>query len=231
MPAYPSKVFLWSRSPFQVKNGCPSNDLLSGYPWKLPPIFWGNMAVFTAKHETKQGIYTGTLSILMDVQHNIPSALRIRGHTCLIFYRGQTRTCFRCQSPDHTMRSHQPPNGDDSPPTPDTPDNPSEETPMSQDQPPSAASSTPPEDPVSQETITEMGQDDTQPEAPTQTSPAEDGNDGAHTDDTITRGETNPPLIFQILLTQTSTALKQRTGEETFTISPETVLPASRPPP
>ena len=79
--------------------------------------------VFAAKHETKRGIYTGTLSILMEVQTNIPSAQHIHEHTCLIFYRGQTQTCFWCQSPDHTMHDcpdlqyHASTNGEDTPPT------------------------------------------------------------------------------------------------------------------
>ena len=130
--------------------------------------------VFAAKHEVKRGIYTGTISVLMDVQKNIPSALRIRGHTCLIFYRGQIRTCFRCQSPDHTTRdcpylqSHTTTTGDDTPPareqaTPDDPPPPSE-TEMSQDQPTPEASNPASDDIAPPETAATTSMDVSQPD-------------------------------------------------------------------
>lgn len=178
--------------------------------------------VFAAKHETKRGIYTGTLSILMDVQRNIPSALRIRGHTCLIFYRGQTRTCFLCTSPDHTTRdcpyaqrrTSSP--GDDPPPTTETQDHPTEETPMSQDQSTPAASPAPPTDPVSQETVEETGEVVTQPAANTPASPAEDGSDGTHVDDTVEREEISPTTdVSQPTDLATDRAENDKTGEET----------------
>ena len=141
--------------------------------------------VFAAKHETKRGIYTGTLSILMEVQRNIPSALRIRGHTCLIFYRGQIRTCFRCQSPDHTtsdcpyLRSHASTTRDDPPPTRDG---------DTQDQPSPSAETTTPSDHHHSEATTpasdtaapppsapSTGTDDSQPDAPQQTPSLEEG--------------------------------------------------------
>ena len=209
--------------PISSKKWVSVQRLAIGIPTEAATRILGKFGkVFAAKHETKRGIYTGTLSILMDVQRNIPSALRIRGHTCLIFYRGQTRTCFRCTSPDHTTRDcpytqrHEPTPGDDPPPTPETRDHPSDETPMSQDPPTSAESSIPPVDPVSPETAEETGQGDTQPEATTEASPAEDGLDGAHIDGPVTSEETNPStdVSSQIDLV-TDRVDTDRTGEAT----------------
>ena len=91
--------------PISTKKWVSVQRLAIGIPVEAATRILGKYGkVFAAKHETKRGIYTGTISVLMEIQKNIPSALRIRGHTCLIFYRGQTRTCFRCQSPDHTTR-------------------------------------------------------------------------------------------------------------------------------
>ena len=110
--------------PISLKKWVSVQRLAIGIPIEAATRILGKYGkVFAAKHETKRGIYTGTLSILMEVQTNIPSALRICGHTCLIFYRGQERTCFRCHSPNHTTcdcpysRYHASTTGDDPPPT------------------------------------------------------------------------------------------------------------------
>ena len=57
--------------------------------------------IFHAKHEFMEGVATGTISVQMEVKTNIPSKVMIKGHSCLIFYNGQQRTCFICQAPDH----------------------------------------------------------------------------------------------------------------------------------
>ena len=91
--------------PISMKKWVSVQRLAIGIPIEAATRILGKYGkVFAGKHEIKRGIYTGTISVLMEIQTNIPSTLRIRGHTCLIFYRGQTRTCFRCQSPDHTTR-------------------------------------------------------------------------------------------------------------------------------
>ena len=48
-----------------------------------------------------QGIYVGSRSVVMHITKPIPSQLSIRGHKCLVFYRGQVRTCFRCGESGH----------------------------------------------------------------------------------------------------------------------------------
>ena len=120
--------------PISCKKWVSVQRLAIGIPMEAATRILGKYGkVYSAKHETKRGIYTGTLSVLMEVLKNIPSTLRIRGHTCLIFYRGQVRTCFRCQSPDHTtrdcpyMQSRTSTTADDPPPTYDgeTQDHPS----------------------------------------------------------------------------------------------------------
>ena len=61
--------------------------------------------IFHAKHEYMEGVTTGTISVQMEVKANIPSKVQIKGHSCLIFYNGQQRTCFVCQAPDHITKN------------------------------------------------------------------------------------------------------------------------------
>ena len=61
--------------------------------------------IFHAKHEYMEGVTTGTISVQMEVKANIPSKVQIKGHSCLIFYNGQQRTCFICQAPDHITKN------------------------------------------------------------------------------------------------------------------------------
>ena len=57
--------------------------------------------VVKVKSETHMAVNSGVRSVLMDITTPIPSQMRIRGHMCLIFYRGQTRTCFKCGKSGH----------------------------------------------------------------------------------------------------------------------------------
>lgn len=57
--------------------------------------------VIKSSIDTHNGIYVGSRSVFMVLQKPIPSQLTIRGHKCLIFYRGQLRTCFRCGQSGH----------------------------------------------------------------------------------------------------------------------------------
>ena len=61
--------------------------------------------IFHAKHEFMEGVATGTISVQMEVKTNIPSKVMIKGHSCLILYNGQQRTCFICQAPDHLTKN------------------------------------------------------------------------------------------------------------------------------
>ena len=49
-----------------------------------------------------QGIRIGSRTVYMTILKPIPSQLTISGHTCLLFYRGQIRTCFKCGKPGHS---------------------------------------------------------------------------------------------------------------------------------
>ena len=53
------------------------------------------------QNEDYRGANVGIRNVLMEITSPIPSQLRIRGHLCLISYRGQRRTCFRCGEPGH----------------------------------------------------------------------------------------------------------------------------------
>ena len=186
--------------PISTKKWVSVQRLAIGIPAEAATRILGKFGkVFAAKHEIKRGIYTGTLSILMDVQRNIPSALRIRGHTCLIFYRGQTRTCFRCQSPDHTtrdcpdLRHHTSAPGEDAPPT---------DTGETRDHPTSSAETDPQETsaPVSDTTApspsaNHTGQDDSQMDTHT-SAPGEDApptDTGETRDHPTSSAETDSP--------------------------------------
>lgn len=61
--------------------------------------------VYHVKMEMHQGIATGTRSVQMKIRHDIPSRIRIEGHNCNTFYRGQTRTCFRCGAQSHEAKA------------------------------------------------------------------------------------------------------------------------------
>ena len=167
--------------------------------------------VFAAKHETKRGIYTETLSILMEVQRNILSALRIHGHTCLIFYWGQTRTCFRCQLPDHTthdcpyLRSHASTTCDDPPSTceGDTQDHPSTsaETTMPSDHHPSEAP-TPASNTAPPPSAPMTGTDDPQPVASQQVASLVEG---TTMEGLKHEGASSPPVKIELIPTPAPT--------------------------
>lgn len=57
--------------------------------------------VSRCKTETHMGMNVGVRSVLMQVITPIPSQLKIRGHSCLVFYKGQRRTCFKCGNSGH----------------------------------------------------------------------------------------------------------------------------------
>lgn len=53
------------------------------------------------KQEQYSHVYTGVRNILMEVTQEIPLCMRIAGHLCNIFYKGQKRVCFTCQKEGH----------------------------------------------------------------------------------------------------------------------------------
>lgn len=55
--------------------------------------------------DSVRGIRVGSRTVQMEIQRPIPSQLIIRGHSCLVFYRGQIRSCFRCNQPGHVSRN------------------------------------------------------------------------------------------------------------------------------
>ena len=98
--------------------------------------------VTTVKQQTHMAMNAGVRSVLMRVDHPIPSQLRVRGHWCLVFYRGQTRTCFKCgesgheksNCPSNRNKEHSPeetPPGPSNNPEGETEQNRMEETPPS----------------------------------------------------------------------------------------------------
>ena len=78
-------------------------------PYGIPPasissslIKYGKIKEI--KSETHLGVYTGVRLLLMEVTVAIPSRVRIAGHECTIFYRGQVRTCFKCKAIGHEAK-------------------------------------------------------------------------------------------------------------------------------
>ena len=57
--------------------------------------------VTKVKSDTYMAVNSGVRSVLMKINQPIPSQMRIRGHLCLVFYRGQERTCFKCGETGH----------------------------------------------------------------------------------------------------------------------------------
>lgn len=74
--------------PISNKKWFSVQHLAIGIPLRPPPPSSGNMGKFSQQNAKPRGIYTGTLSIPMEVQCNISSVLCIRGNTCLIFLPG-----------------------------------------------------------------------------------------------------------------------------------------------
>ena len=78
-------------------------------PYGIPPasissslIKYGKIKEI--KSESHLGVYTGVRLLLMEVTAAIPSRVRIAGHECTIFYRGQVRTCFKCRAIGHEAK-------------------------------------------------------------------------------------------------------------------------------
>ena len=57
------------------------------------------------KSEVYMGLYTGTRLVKMEVKKPIPSRVMVAGHLCTIFYRGQVRSCFRCNLTGHEAKN------------------------------------------------------------------------------------------------------------------------------
>ena len=58
-------------------------------------------AIKLIKSEQYSNVYTGVRNVLMEVKHEIPARLRIAGHWCGIYYKGQKRLCFTCRQEGH----------------------------------------------------------------------------------------------------------------------------------
>ena len=56
------------------------------------------------KSEQYLKIYTGVRNVLMEVRTAIPARIRIAGHWCAIYYKGQKRVCFSCNVEGHVSR-------------------------------------------------------------------------------------------------------------------------------
>jgi hypothetical protein len=56
------------------------------------------------KSEQYLQIYTGVRNVLMEVRTAIPARIRIAGHWCAIYYKGQKRVCFSCNVEGHVSR-------------------------------------------------------------------------------------------------------------------------------
>jgi hypothetical protein len=56
------------------------------------------------KSEQYLNIYTGVRNVLMDVRNEITARLRIAGHWCMLYYKGQKRVCFSCKAEGHVSR-------------------------------------------------------------------------------------------------------------------------------
>ena len=59
---------------------------------------------FNVRHESLRNVAIGDISVLMEVEKNIPSKLYINGHRCHIHYTGQQQTCFKCNKTGHHSR-------------------------------------------------------------------------------------------------------------------------------
>ena len=78
-------------------------------PYGIPPASISSSLVKYGKikeikSESHLGVYTGARLLLMDVTVAIPSRVRIAGHDCTIFYRGQVRSCFKCGVTGHEAK-------------------------------------------------------------------------------------------------------------------------------
>ena len=78
-------------------------------PYGIPPASISSSLVNYGKikeikSESHLGVYTGVRLLLMDVTVAIPSRVRIAGHDCTIFYRGQVRSCFKCGATGHEAK-------------------------------------------------------------------------------------------------------------------------------
>lgn len=60
---------------------------------------YGNIRLH--KSEQYASVYTGVRNVLMEIKADIPMRLRISGHWCNVFYKGQKRLCFTCQQEGH----------------------------------------------------------------------------------------------------------------------------------
>jgi hypothetical protein len=55
------------------------------------------------KLEQYSNVYTGVRNVLMEVRRDIPARIRIAGHMCNVFYKGQKRLCFHCGKEGHII--------------------------------------------------------------------------------------------------------------------------------
>ena len=55
------------------------------------------------KLEQYSNVYTGVRNVLMEVRSDIPARVRIAGHMCNVYYKGQKRLCFHCGKEGHII--------------------------------------------------------------------------------------------------------------------------------
>ena len=53
------------------------------------------------KRDSLRNVDLGTISVLMEVEKNIPSKIYVNGHRCHVQYSGQQQTCFKCNKTGH----------------------------------------------------------------------------------------------------------------------------------
>ncbi|XP_066982272.1 uncharacterized protein DDB_G0283697-like [Macrobrachium rosenbergii] len=51
------------------------------------------------------GLLNGIRTAKMEIKNNIPSSIRIAGHSVSFMYSGQSRTCYKCGSEDHLVEN------------------------------------------------------------------------------------------------------------------------------
>ena len=95
-------------TPLHSKTWVSVSRIQFGIPWdSIKAALAPYGPIDRARRESLNNVYTGTISVLMQVTNPIPSKLNVAGRTCFIYYRGQPRTCFSCGETGHQKRDCQ----------------------------------------------------------------------------------------------------------------------------